>query len=140
MVPGGRSAPAAWLTEQVFPKEAQLTPEDVYVLTKLAILEYLTSGITAMFDMYFARDSIAQAAIDTGFRACLVGCANDYGGTAEETVQEYERFSALHPRIAYQLGFHGEYTTSYPLPKTFGYGAFPQAAVLYTPQRDGGGG
>lgn len=106
-----------WLTEQVFPKEAQLTPEDVYVLTKLAILEYLTSGITTMFDMYFARDSIAQAAIDTGFRACLVGCANDYGGTAEETVQEYERFSALHPRIAYQLGFHGEYTTSYPLLK-----------------------
>jgi len=106
-----------WLTEQVFPKEAQLTPDDVYLLTKLAVMEYLTSGITAMFDMYFARESIAQAAIDTGFRACLVGCANDYGGTAEETVQEYEHFSALHPRIAYQLGFHAEYTTSYPLLK-----------------------
>ena len=48
-----------WLTEQVFPKEAQLTPDDVYVLTKLAIMEYLTSGITMMFDMYFARESIA---------------------------------------------------------------------------------
>ncbi|MEN6339414.1 MAG: amidohydrolase [Clostridiaceae bacterium] len=107
-----------WLTEQVFPKEAQLTPDDVYVLTKLAIMEYLTSGITTMFDMYFARDSIAQAAIDTGFRACLVGCANDYGGTAEETVSEYELFSSLHPRIAYQLGFHAEYTTSYPLLKS----------------------
>ncbi|MEN6593582.1 MAG: amidohydrolase [Clostridiaceae bacterium] len=106
-----------WLTEQVFPKEVQLTPDDVYVLTKLAIMEYLTSGITTMFDMYFARDSIARAAIDTGFRACLVGCANDYGGTAEETVSEYERFSSLHPRIAYQLGFHAEYTTSYPLLK-----------------------
>ena len=29
-----------WMTEQVFPKEAQLTPDDIYVLTKLAILEY----------------------------------------------------------------------------------------------------
>ncbi len=33
--------------------EAKLTEEDVYYLCKLAILEYLTSGITANFDMYF---------------------------------------------------------------------------------------
>ena len=104
-----------WLTEQVFPKEAQLTPDDVYVLTKLAILEYLTSGITMMFDMYFFRDSIAQAAIDTGFRTALVGCANDYGGTAQETADEYAKFSKLDPLISYRLGFHAEYTSSEPL-------------------------
>jgi 5-methylthioadenosine/S-adenosylhomocysteine deaminase len=107
----------SWLTEQVFPKEAQLTPEDVYVLTKLGILEYLTSGVTTMFDMYFARDSIAQAAVDTGFRAALVGCANDYGGTAQETIDEYERLSTFNPLVTYRLGFHAEYTTSYPLLK-----------------------
>ncbi len=100
-----------WLTEQVFPKEAQLTPDDVYVLTKLAILEYLTSGITMMFDMYFARESIARAAIDTGFRAALVGCANDYGGSAKETEEEYARYTRLDPLISYRLGFHAEYTT-----------------------------
>lgn len=104
-----------WLTEQVFPKEAQLTPDDVYVLTKLAIMEYLTSGITMMFDMYFFRDSIAQAAIDTGFRTALVGCANDYGGTAQETADEYAKFSKLDPLISYRLGFHAEYTSSEPL-------------------------
>ena len=104
-----------WLTEQVFPKEAQLTPEDVYVLTKLAILEYLTSGVTMMFDMYFARESIAQAAIDTGFRAALVGCANDYGGSAAQTADEYAHFSKLNPLISYRLGFHAEYTSSEPL-------------------------
>ncbi len=106
-----------WMLEQVFPKEAQLTPDDVYVLTKLAIMEYLTSGITTMFDMYFSRDSIASAAIDTGFRASLVGCANDYGGTAQETADEYARFNRLNPLITYQLGFHAEYTTSEPLLK-----------------------
>ena len=104
-----------WLTEQVFPKEAQLTPDDVYVLTKLAIMEYLTSGITMMFDMYFSRDSIAAAAIDTGFRAALVGCANDYGGSARETAEEYAKFSNLDPLITYRLGFHAEYTSSEPL-------------------------
>ncbi|MEZ4509164.1 MAG: amidohydrolase family protein [Eubacteriales bacterium] len=104
-----------WLTEQVFPKEAQLTPDDIYVLTKLAIMEYLTSGITMMFDMYFFRDSIAQAAIDTGFRTALVGCANDYGGSAQETADEYAKFSKLDPLISYRLGFHAEYTSSEPL-------------------------
>lgn len=104
-----------WLNEQVFPKEAQLTPEFVYVLTKLAILEYLTSGVTMMFDMYFSRESIANAAIDTGFRAALVGCASDFGGSAAETAEEYARYTTLHPRITYRLGCHAEYTASLPL-------------------------
>lgn len=106
-----------WLNEQVFPKEAQLRPEDVYTLTKLAFLEYLTSGITACFDMYYARDAIASASIDTGFRTVITGGANDYGGSAEEMRQEHKRFSALHPLISYQLSVHGEYTTSLPLLK-----------------------
>lgn len=104
-----------WLMEQVFPKEAQLTPDDVYVLTKLAIMEYLTSGMTMMFDMYFARDSIVAAALDTGFRTALVGCANDYGGSAQETADEYAKYSRLDPLISYRLGFHAEYTSSEPL-------------------------
>ncbi len=107
----------SWLTEQVFPKEAQLTPDDVYALTKLAILEYLTSGVTMMFDMYYARDSIVQASIDAGFRTALVGCANDFGGTAQQVIDEYEHFSRFDPLITYRLGFHAEYTTSYPLLK-----------------------
>jgi len=106
-----------WLTEQVFPKEAQLTPDDVYVLTKLAILEYLTSGITAMFDMYYFRESIVQASLDMGFRTALVGCANDFGGSAQQIADEYGRYSKRDPLITYRLGFHAEYTTSYPLLK-----------------------
>jgi 5-methylthioadenosine/S-adenosylhomocysteine deaminase len=40
-----------WLNLQVFPAEAKLTPEDVEIFTKLAILEYLQSGITGIFEM-----------------------------------------------------------------------------------------
>ena len=40
-----------WLFQQVFPMEAKLDGEKVYWLTKLAILEYLTTGCTAAFDM-----------------------------------------------------------------------------------------
>lgn len=51
----------SWLNEQVFPIEARMTAEDIYHLTKLAVLEYLTSGITAIFDMYLTPESIARA-------------------------------------------------------------------------------
>ena len=41
-----------WLEDKVFPLEAKLTGEDMYQLAKVAVLEYLTSGITCNFDMY----------------------------------------------------------------------------------------
>ena len=50
-----------WLNEKIFPMEAKLTEEDIYHLSKLAIMEYLTSGVTANFDMYLTPDSIARA-------------------------------------------------------------------------------
>ena len=63
-----------WLFDQIFPLEAKLNAGRVYAFTKLAILEYLTSGITACFDMYYYRDAIAQSCIDSGFRCVLRGC------------------------------------------------------------------
>ena len=45
-----------------------MTAEDIYHLTKLAILEYLTSGITAVFDMYLTPESIAKACSEMGMR------------------------------------------------------------------------
>ena len=54
-----------WLDKQVFPKEAQLTQEDAYWLNILGIMEYLTSGITADFDMYFLPIPSAEAARDS---------------------------------------------------------------------------
>ena len=97
-----------WLFEQIFPLEAKLTPEAVYAFTKLSILEYLTSGITAGFDMYYFREAIAQAGIDCGFRTVLCGG----GGSAQQLEAEYRRFNALHPLVSYQLGLHSEYTSS----------------------------
>lgn len=99
----------AWLFDKIFPLEDKLTPEDVYVFTKLSILEYLTSGITAAFDMYFFRDAIAQAGIDCGFRTVLCGV----GGPGEQMEAEYKRYNSLHPLVTYRLGVHAEYTTPF---------------------------
>ena len=105
----------SWLNDQVFPKEALLTPDDIYYLTRHGILEYLTSGITAGFDMYYSRDRIAQAAIDSGFRMVQVSALNDFGGTIGEMEEEYLKYNEIHPLSSYFLGFHAEYTTSLSL-------------------------
>lgn len=101
----------AWLSEQVWPNEAKLDAEAVYDLTRLGVLEYLSSGVTADFDMYFHNEANAQANIDCGFRAVFCSALNDFDKDAENIEREYLRFNALHPLISYRLGIHAEYTT-----------------------------
>ena len=101
-----------WLHQQVFPMEAKLTPEMIYEFTRLAILEYLTSGITASFDMYVEPEANAGANVDMGFRTVLCGTINDFKDTIPELEGFYKKYNQYHPLIRYQLGFHAEYTTS----------------------------
>ncbi|MBP2652055.1 MAG: Cytosine deaminase and related metal-dependent hydrolase [Firmicutes bacterium] len=100
-----------WLYERAFPMEAKLTGEYIYHFSKLAIMEYLTSGITANFDMYMQNELNAKASIECGFRTVLCGSINDFGGTLEEIEEEYTRFNHYHPLLSYMIGFHAEYTT-----------------------------
>ncbi len=100
-----------WLYNQVFPQEAKLTEEAVYVFTQLGNMEYLTSGITASFDMYMKRTAFVKANVDMGFRSVICGSINDFGGTVEECEEEYNTYNNINPLISYQLGFHAEYTT-----------------------------
>lgn len=99
-----------WLEEKVFPLEAKLTGKDIYHLTKLAVLEYLTSGITAVFDMYLAPDMTAEACMDMGMRCVLVSGLNLFTSSIEQQEQEYRRWNRKNPLITYQLGCHAEYT------------------------------
>lgn len=101
-----------WLHKQVFPMEAKLTPEDSYWLCRLAILEYLTSGITSNFDMYFYPEMIAKASVDSGFRTVLMIGLNDFTSSLEEVEYFYQFFNDYHEMISYRFGFHAEYTTS----------------------------
>ena len=97
-----------WLFEQIFPLEEKLTPERVYAFTKLAIMEYVSGGITSAFDMYFFRLANAQAAADCGFRYVVQGmnCPPD------QAEDEYVRCNSMSPLISLIPGIHAEYTTS----------------------------
>jgi len=61
----------AWLQEDIWPVEAELTPEDVRAGADLGILEMIRSGTTTFSDMYFHVDRIAEAVDDAGIRAVL---------------------------------------------------------------------
>lgn len=100
----------SWLNEQVFPYEARLTPEDIYDLSKLAIMEYLTSGITANCDMYLTPDTIAQASIDCGYRTVIAGAVNDFTQSVEQLEQWYKKWNQEGSLVSFELGFHAEYT------------------------------
>ncbi len=106
-----------WLEQQVFPMEEKLTGEDIYWLAKLAVLEYLTTGITANFDMYFRPEEIARASVECGFRTVIVSGLNNFTSSLKAVEQEYQKLNHYHELICYRLGFHAEYTTSEELLK-----------------------
>ena len=100
----------SWLQDSVFPMEKKLTDQDIYQMTRLAILEYLTSGITAIFDMYLRPEVTAKACQDMGMRCVLVSGLNDFTSSIAQVEEEYMHWNRKNPLISYQLGFHAEYT------------------------------
>jgi 5-methylthioadenosine/S-adenosylhomocysteine deaminase len=78
----------AWLQEDIWPVEAELTAEDVRAGTELGLLEMIRSGTTAFADMYFEVPEIVDAVEDAGLRARVghgvVTVAKDDEGARED--------------------------------------------------------
>ena len=101
-----------WLTQQIFPREALLTPDDVYIATKLAILEYLTSGVTAVCEMYLMPEVIAKAMEESGMRCVQCGGMNNFSQSLELQRKWFKELNKENSLTSYRLGLHAEYTTS----------------------------
>ena len=121
-----------WLNEKVFPLEAKLTGDDIYHLTKLAILEYLTSGITSIFEMYLTPDTIAQACMDMGMRCVLTSGLNNFSSSIKQVEEEYLKWNKKNSLISYQMGFHAEYTCSKELLYQLAQLSHKYRAPIYT--------
>jgi len=108
-----------WLSQKIWPLEANLTPDDVYWGTKLACLEMIKSGTVAFNDMYFMMEDAARAVDEAGIRATL-----SYGFidlfSAEKREAECKATENLvrhirtmnNPRIRSAVGPHAIYTVS----------------------------
>lgn len=121
-----------WLNHRIFPVEAKMTPEDIGSLSKLAVLEYLTSGITAVFDMYLTPESIAEAFDDMGMRCVQVGAVNNFSQSPEMVEEMYQKLNHAGPLQSYILGFHAEYTCSRELLEEIAKMAHKYQAPVFT--------
>lgn len=113
-----------WLQDWIWPAEEELTPEEVYWASSLALLESIRSGVTTVSDMYFNMDQTARAIEDAGVRGLI-----SYGIIAEELdesgKQEIEKAvelaenwdGAANGRLKVALSPHAPYTCSNPVLK-----------------------
>ena len=98
-----------WLFDCIFPMEDKFIKDDIYHLTKLGILEYLSSGITATSDMYFEVPEIVRASEELGMRNVIV--ATRLSEPIEAVRKNYLTLNKKGSLISYVLGIHAEYTT-----------------------------
>lgn len=113
-----------WLQDWIWPAEEELTPEEVYWASSLALVESIRSGVTTVSDMYFNMDQTARAIEDAGVRGLI-----SYGIIAEELdesgKQEIEKAvelaenwdGAANGRLKVALSPHAPYTCSNPVLK-----------------------
>jgi 5-methylthioadenosine/S-adenosylhomocysteine deaminase len=104
-----------WLQTKIWPAEANLTGEDVYWGTMLAVAEMIKGGTTAFADMYFFMDEVARAVDDSGIRAALSRGMAGVAPTAQQALAESEAFyrdwhGGAGGRVTVMLGPHAPYT------------------------------
>ncbi len=111
----------AWLYDHVFPAEAKITPEDVYLGTQLTMAEMLAAGTISLTDMTMHLPHMARAVAETGLYGNLSNgamCFNEAAYDFENdnvTRQSRELLSGLHNadsgRIRLDASIHAEYTS-----------------------------
>jgi 5-methylthioadenosine/S-adenosylhomocysteine deaminase len=84
----------AWLREDIWPAEAELTPKAIRAGTELGLLEMIKGGTTAFADMYFEVPETVDAVDEAGLRARLghgvVTVAKDEAGARQDTETSLE--------------------------------------------------
>lgn len=106
-----------WLSEKIWPTEANLTAEDVYFGTMLSLAELIRCGCTTFRDMYFFVDEVAKATAISGLRANLglglVGVSDSEGALFQEVRNLHEKWNgSAEGRIRIEVAPHAPYTCS----------------------------
>lgn len=107
-----------WLNNMIWPVEAHMTPEDIYVGSKLACLEMIKSGTSCFLDMYSFPEGTARAVEEMGLRANLSYTVFDQGNPKRAELdkqrldfylKDFENYS---DRVQLSVGPHAIYTVS----------------------------
>ena len=81
----------AWLREDIWPAEGELTAEDVRVGTELAAVEMIRTGTTGFVDMYFEEPHVAGVVEESGLRALLGHGFVSVGKSDEDAREDMEK-------------------------------------------------
>ena len=108
-----------WLTEHIFPREKNLSPELIGLGASLACAEMTRFGVTAFADMYLAENAVFEAVEQSGLRMLGGEAIFSFPSPGYET--EEEAFALLreqalrwkeHSRIKVAVMPHAVYTTT----------------------------
>ncbi len=101
-----------WLSNHIWPVEAKLSAEDIYIGTKLAAVEMIRSGTVYFNDSYWHPEAAVRAVKETGMRATLgmlyLGNISDDAKAANaaliEAAQDVETIQVAHtPHAIYTV-------------------------------------
>ena len=102
-----------WLTDYIWPMEAKLTPKDVEIGSRLAVLEMIKSGTVFFADMYYMREETMKVVEEMGIRA-NIGITIADAITPDDVLEDNFRFLANHTgeseRIQLSVMPHAIYT------------------------------
>jgi len=110
-----------WLNDYIWPVEAKLTGDDIYVGTRLAALEMIRSGTVFFSDMYWHQLDGARAVEEMGLRAAfgLLYITGTDGEVLERNRQTNAKLLEWNGgdtgRIQIVYGPHAVYTVSEPV-------------------------
>ncbi|MBR2179265.1 MAG: amidohydrolase [Selenomonadaceae bacterium] len=104
-----------WLQEDIWPIEAKMGREDIYIGAALAAVEMIRSGTTAFADMYGpCMDEVAKVVDESGLRGVLsrglIGVV-DGDKKLQENIELFKEFhNASEGRVTVMFGPHAIYT------------------------------
>lgn len=101
-----------WLNDKIWPFEAKLNGEDIYLGAKLGIAEMLLGGTTTFVDMYWHSDRVADAVSEMGIRGvvCPSFVGANYDNFEPEAIRMAEKYGSKKGRIQIMLAPHAAYT------------------------------
>lgn len=126
-----------FLNEVLWPREARLTPDDVYWGMTLACAELLRFGVTTSCEMYFLEEAQVQAVLDAGFRSVITPGFLEVPGlfTWQDGLERVLAFvdaqAGKHDLVEAGIGAHSAYTIPVEGLRATGEAARERGALIH---------
>lgn len=129
-----------WLHEAMFPVEARLTPEDISVGTRLAMMEMLATGTVSFTDMYdmprVTVDEVTRAGMKANLNRPILSFDpaeryEDNFRVAESLAFVKDCNGAADGRIIADFAIHAEYTSHDEIVRRYGVDCLAHGANMH---------